>query len=53
MLVFLSLAALLAGPARAGTDDQKKEEVISNTASQDGFRFCNLSGQPVEVAKAT
>jgi uncharacterized membrane protein len=49
----LGLAALLAGPAAAGTDDQKKEEVVNNAATQDGFRVCNLSGQPVEVARAT
>ena len=53
MLMSLGLAALVAGPATAGTDDQKKEEVVGKAATQDGFRFCNLSSQPVEVAKAT
>ena len=52
-LLSLGLAALLVCPATAGTDDQKKEEVVAKAATQDGFRFCNLSGQPVEVAKAT
>jgi uncharacterized membrane protein len=47
------LAALMAHPVTAGTDDQKKEEIAAKAATQDGFRFCNLSGQPVEVAKAT
>ena len=45
--------AMVACPALAGTDDQKKEQVVAKPAAQDGFRFCNLSGQPIEVAKAT
>ncbi len=49
----LALAALMACPAPAGADDQKKEEVVGKAATQDGFRVCNLSTQPVEVAKAT
>ena len=49
----LGLAALAACPAVAGTDDQKKEQVVAKQATQDGFRVCNLTGQPVEVAKAT
>src|SRR5207302_7026310 len=49
----LGLAMLMAWPAMADTDDQKKKEVAAKPATQDGFRICNLSGQPVEVAKAT
>jgi uncharacterized membrane protein len=49
----LGLTALMACPATAGTDDQKKEEIVAKAAAQDGFRICNLSGKPVEVAKAT
>lgn len=52
-LLALGLAALLAGPAAAGPDGQKTEEVANKSATQDGFRYCNLSGLPVEVAKAT
>jgi uncharacterized membrane protein len=47
------LVALAVCPAVAGTDDQKKEQVVAKQTSQDGFRLCNLTGQPVEVAKAT
>jgi uncharacterized membrane protein len=59
----LGLAALAACPATAGADDQTKEPVGAKqptanqpTAQQStgaGFRVCNLTGQPVEVAKAT
>ena len=53
LVLSLGLAALAACPAMAGTDDQKKEQVVAKQATQDGFRVCNLTGQPVEVAKAT
>jgi uncharacterized membrane protein len=49
----LGLGALTAWPVMAGTDDQKKEQVVAKQATQDGFRVCNLTGQHVEVAKAT
>jgi len=49
----LGFAALAACPAAAGTDDQKKEQVVAKQVAEDGFRFCNLTGQPIEVAKAT
>ena len=52
-ILSLGLAMLMAWPAMADTDDQKKKEVAAKPATQDGFRICNLSGQPVEVAKAT
>jgi uncharacterized membrane protein len=48
----LVLGSLVSCPAIAGTDDQKKEQVVAKQAAQDGFRVCNLTGQPVEVAKA-
>ena len=53
VVLSLGLAALAACPAMAGTDDQKKEQVVAKQPTQDGFRVCNLTGQPVEVAKAT
>lgn len=49
----LGFAAVAACPAAAGTDDQKKEQVLAKPAAQDGFRLCNLTAQPIEVAKAT
>ena len=49
----LGFVALAACPAVAGTDDQKTEQVVTKQAAQDGFRLCNLTGQPIEVAKAT
>jgi hypothetical protein len=49
----LGLDALTAWPAMAGTDDQKKEQIGAKQATQEGFRFCDLTGQHVEVAKAT
>src|SRR5258708_4145499 len=53
VVLSLGFAALAARPAVAGTDDQKKEQIAAKQAAQDGFRVCNLSGQPVEVARAT
>ena len=53
VVLALCLAALAAYPAAAGTDDQKKEQVVAKQATQDGLRVCNLTGQSVEVAKAT
>jgi uncharacterized membrane protein len=53
VVLSLGFAALAACPAVAGTDDPKKEQVAAKQAAQDGFRVCNLTGQPVEVAKAT
>jgi uncharacterized membrane protein len=53
VVLSLGLAALAACPAVAGTDDQKKEQVVIKQPAQDGFRLCNLTEQPVEVAKAT
>ncbi len=53
VVLSLGFAALAARPAVAGTDDQKKEQIAAKQAAQDGFRVCNLTGQPVEVAKAT
>jgi len=52
-LLSLGLAALAACPATAGADDQKKEPVGAKQPMQAGFRVCNLTGQPVEIAKAT
>ena len=53
VVLALVLGALASSTALAGTDDQKKEQVVAKQAAQDGFRICNLTGQPVEVAKAT
>jgi len=49
----LGFALLAACPAVAGTDDQKKDQVVAKPSAHDGFRFCNLTGQPIEAAKAT
>jgi uncharacterized membrane protein len=49
----LGFTVVAACPSAAGTDDQKTEQVVAKQAAQDGFRLCNLTGQPIEVAKAT
>jgi uncharacterized membrane protein len=49
----VGFVVLAACPAAAGADDQKEEQVVAKQSAQGGIRFCNLTGQPVEVAKAT
>jgi uncharacterized membrane protein len=53
VVLLLILGIFAACPASAGTDDQKQEQVVARPPTHDGLRFCNLSGQAIDVAKAT